>query len=70
MQSTLPDNMRGRGMSIYTLIFFGSVPIGSLLAGQLAEILGESTTVFILGLCLAVCVLFVWFRLPGLRRSK
>jgi MFS family permease len=70
MQTTLPDNMRGRGMSIFTLIFFGSVPIGSLLAGQLAEMLGESTAVLVLAFCLAICVLFVWFRLPGLRSSK
>jgi MFS family permease len=70
MQTTLPDNLRGRGMGIFTLIFFGCVPIGSLLAGQLAEILGESKTVFVLAICLAICVLFVWFRLPGLRNSK
>jgi MFS family permease len=70
MQTTLPDNMRGRGMGIYTLIFFGSVPIGSLLAGQIAEIVGESTTVLVLAICLAICVLFVWFRLPALKNSK
>jgi MFS family permease len=70
MQTTLPDQMRGRGMSIFTLIFFGSVPIGSLMAGQLAETLGESVTVLIFSVCLAVCALIIWLRLPDLRAQK
>ncbi len=36
VQSLVPDNLRGRVMGVYTLIFFGSMPIGSLLAGSLA----------------------------------
>ncbi len=36
VQSLVPDNLRGRVMGVYTLIFFGSMPIGSLLAGSVA----------------------------------
>jgi MFS family permease len=70
MQTTLPDEMRGRGMSIFTLIFFGTVPIGSLIAGQMAETLSEPVTVLILAVCLAVSSMFIWIRIPGLRAEK
>jgi MFS family permease len=70
MQTTLPDEMRGRGMSIFTLTFFGCVPIGSMLAGQLAEMVGEPLTVLILAIGLAACALIVWIRIPGLRAQK
>lgn len=70
MQTSMPDAMRGRGMSIFTMVFFGSVPIGALIAGQMAEIIGEPTTVLILAFCLAVSALAIWFRFPGLRVEK
>jgi MFS family permease len=70
MQTTLPDEMRGRGMSIFTLIFFGTVPIGSLIAGQMAETFSEPVTVLILAVCLAVSSMFIWIRIPGLRAEK
>src|SRR5262249_18557439 len=36
VQSTVPDHLRGRVMSIYTLIFLGFFPLGSLQAGAIA----------------------------------
>jgi MFS family permease len=38
VQSTVPDELRGRVMGIYTTVFMGSSPIGALLAGWLAEL--------------------------------
>jgi predicted MFS family arabinose efflux permease len=37
LQLTTPDELRGRVMSLYTLIFGGTFPIGSLLVGSVAE---------------------------------
>jgi hypothetical protein len=54
-------------MAFYTMAFFGSAPIGSLLAGVAADRLGPDTTI---GLCGVVCVITgAWFatRLPALR---
>jgi MFS family permease len=45
VQSLVPDALRGRVMSIYSLTFFGSLPIGSLLIGWTAARLGEPGTV-------------------------
>ena len=37
IQEDVPDELRGRVMSIYTLLFLGSTPIGSMIVGTLAE---------------------------------
>jgi len=44
VQTHIVDEMRGRVMGIYTLVFFGSMPIGSFLAGEIAERIGEPPT--------------------------
>jgi MFS family permease len=36
VQMLVPDGLRGRVMGVYTLVFLGSTPIGSLLAGLVA----------------------------------
>lgn len=45
IQTHAPDHLRGRVMSVYSLVFFGSMPVGSLMAGSLAEWLGEPNSV-------------------------
>jgi MFS family permease len=37
LQTVTPPALRGRVMSIYTLLFLGSTPIGSMIVGTLAE---------------------------------
>ena len=67
LQTLVDDRLRGRVMAFYTMAFFGSAPIGSLLAGVVADRIGAQTTI---GLCGGVCVLTgVWFagKLPSLR---
>lgn len=52
LQLTVPDNMRGRVMGMYMLLFIGTGPIGSYVIGFLAEHLGVRPTVLIMaGLC-------------------
>jgi MFS family permease len=54
-------------MAFYTMAFLGTAPLGSLLAGVLADRIGESATIAVGG---AACLLgSVWFasRLPRLR---
>jgi MFS family permease len=67
LQTIVEERLRGRVMSFYTMAFFGTVPIGSLIGGLVAEGLGAATTVAISGgICLAAGV---WFatRLPAIR---
>ncbi len=42
IQSIVPDSLRGRVMGVYTTIFIGSMPLGALLLGTIAEHAGEA----------------------------
>jgi MFS family permease len=68
VQAQLPDELRGRVMSIYTLVFFGGVPIGSLLVGGMARWIGEPLTAAISAGVLLVLAAAIWLRLPEVRR--
>jgi fucose permease len=57
-------------MSIYTLVFFGAMPIGSLLAGTIAEQIGEPLTVMLAASILFVLAIGVWVFLPAIRRQE
>jgi len=50
IQAMVPDQLRGRVMSIYSMMFLGMSPLGSLLAGTLADHIGAPVTVAIGGL--------------------
>jgi fucose permease len=56
-------------MGVYTLVFFGSMPIGSLLAGALAEKIGEPLTVMVGAGLLMVLAITAWLFLPDIRRQ-
>jgi MFS family permease len=70
VQTQVPDHLRGRVMGIYTLVFFGGMPLGALLAGGLANYLGEPLTLTLGAIALLVCSAVVWLVLPGLRRGE
>ena len=44
IQSLAPEQLRGRVVSIYIMILMGSTPIGALISGALAELIGISAT--------------------------
>ncbi len=50
IQAMVPDQLRGRVMSIYSMLFLGMSPIGSLLAGWMADRIGAPVTVAVGGL--------------------
>jgi MFS family permease len=55
VQTMVPNEFRGRIMSIYMLVFTGTMPFGSLFAGSLSHYIGVSRTLLISGLvCLAL----------------
>jgi len=45
VQTSVPDELRGRVMGIYSLAFIGLTPFGSLIAGSLAHVTSASFTV-------------------------
>ena len=67
MQLHVPDHLRGRVMSIYTLMFIGTIPFGSLFAGWLAKYIGAPHTIVICAVISLVTTLVLAFRPGGLR---
>jgi MFS family permease len=49
IQTIVPEHMRGRVMSYYTIAFVGMAPFGSLLAGSMAHEIGPPLTVILNG---------------------
>jgi len=67
IQAMTPDHLRGRVMAMYTMMFMGMAPFGSLFAGGVAEHLGAPFTVSVGAVaCIGAAFLF-FFHLPKIR---
>ena len=67
LQSIVPDEMRGRVMGIWALIFGGMIPLGSLQAGLMADWIGTPATMAIGAL---ICALAAFATLHVIRRRE
>lgn len=67
LQLNVPDQMRGRIMSLFSLIIIGSVPFGSILYGTVATYLGPSLAITLGSLAAAAVSGFIFLRYPSLR---
>jgi predicted MFS family arabinose efflux permease len=69
IQAGVEDAVRGRVMGVYALVFGTMMPLGAMLAGGLAEVLGAPATVRLgAGVCIAAAA-GAWLWVPrGLRR--
>jgi MFS family permease len=67
IQTMVPDQLRGRVMALYSMMFMGMAPFGALFGGALADRVGAPLTVALGGVA---CLLgAIWFgrALPELR---
>jgi MFS family permease len=67
IQSMVPDELRGRVMAVYTMMFVGLGPIGALIAGALAHRIGAPITVAAGGVLTMLGAGAFAMRLPALR---
>ncbi len=67
IQSMVPDQLRGRVMAVYSMMFMGMAPFGAFFAGVVAHHIGAPWTVAVGGLCCIAGSLVFGYRLPGLR---
>jgi predicted MFS family arabinose efflux permease len=66
IQLSAPDNLRGRVMSVFTLVFLGTAPIGNSLVGAMADYIGTPYTVSISAvICIIASLLFAVKRNGG-----
>jgi MFS family permease len=69
VQGIVPDELRGRVMGVYSLMFFGTTPFGSLLTGSLAQAFGPTVGVVAGALVTLLFALAVFIFVPSLRRQ-
>ena len=60
LQLAVTDQMRGRVLGIYGYVFFGTAPLGGLLAGWLAETGGTELAFFVAGMTALAATVYGW----------
>jgi MFS family permease len=69
IQTIVDEDKRGRVMSLLAMALFGTVPLGSLIAGALATRIGAENTILLGGTICAVGAGLFYRTLPELRRA-
>jgi MFS family permease len=67
VQAQVEDSLRGRVSAVYSLVFFGVMPIGSLLIGWLAQWAGEPVAIVINACAALAAAALIWILVPRLR---
>jgi MFS family permease len=67
IQTVVDEDKRGRVLSIYTTTFMGAMPLGSLITGYMADIIGASNTVMFGGLFCCMAALIYMRHLPSFK---
>lgn len=70
LQSFVPDEFRGRVMSLFIMTFVGLAPFGSLLSGKLAQGIGIGWTLRLGGAWVMLAVLRFYRRIPEMKESS
>lgn len=69
IQISVPDELRGRVMSVYSFVFLGLAPIGNAIMGAVADVIGTTRAVSLGALiCLIASVIF-WQTASRTRRG-
>ena len=67
LQTLAPDDMRGRVISVYSMVVLGFVPGGTLLLGAIASLLNLREALIIGGIASAICGTWIYASQPELR---
>ncbi len=67
LQTIVDEDKRGRIMSLYVMCVMGTTPLGSFLAGAVADRIGTPETLVIGGSFCLVCAIIFMRKLPALR---
>jgi len=67
IQVMVPDELRGRVMAVYSMMFMGMAPVGSVLGGALSDRLGAPLTIALGGLAAIAGAIWFGMQLPKIR---
>jgi MFS family permease len=67
IQTMVPDQLRGRVMALYSMMFMGMAPFGALFGGALAHRMGAPVTVAVGGVACVIGAIWFGRALPELR---
>jgi MFS family permease len=70
VQTAVPDALRGRVMSVYMMVFVGFFPIGSLIAGAVAERFGVPVGAAFGGIIALAYSIYLAWRKPEIRALR
>jgi MFS family permease len=70
VQSHVTDELRGRVMGIYSLAFFGTMPLGALLAGAVADLTSEPLSVVLCAAATFLLAAGLWMLAPRIRELE
>lgn len=67
IQAMVPDELRGRVMAVYSMMFMGVAPFGAFFAGAMADRVGAPITVALGAIAGIGGAAIFWLRLPKIR---
>ncbi len=67
LQTRSPDHLRGRVMSVYTMVFMGLMPLGSMVMGSIGSVAGIGTGLLAGGVVCTIVAVYASLRVPALR---
>jgi MFS family permease len=70
VQTIVPNALRGRVMGVYTLTFFGMMPLGALWIGMVAQYLSAPQAVLVAAIASLAITALVWVKVPSVRRLE
>jgi MFS family permease len=70
LQGQVPEHLRGRLMSLYSLVLFGSIPAGALMIGLAARYVGIPEAVALSALCALAIASAVYLFAPAARLAR
>ncbi len=70
VQARVPDELRGRVMGLYSLMFMGGGPLGALIVGVMADRTNQPFTFIVCSVATLVFAGLVWFFRPEVRAME
>ncbi|HEX9496198.1 MAG TPA: MFS transporter [Candidatus Limnocylindria bacterium] len=67
LQTRSPDHLRGRVMSVYTMVFMGLMPLGSMVMGSIGSVAGVASGLLVGGILCTLVALYAGARVTALR---